>query len=124
MSLDREAEMDLVNAMLAAYNHNYFDPETKRPYSIRKLTENDNNKGLHYIDRDKMRRARYLFAPILYGSHWWLYVIQVKGKKFYVLDSKNIKNPSGERMKLNRFAGGNNVPWADHKTRRIAFVVA
>ncbi|MED6178527.1 hypothetical protein PIB30_108508, partial [Stylosanthes scabra] len=92
------------NGMLAAYNHDYFDPETERPYSIRKLTENDNNEGLHYIDRDKMRRARYLFAPILYGSHWWLYVIQVKGKKFYVLDSKNIKNPSGERMKLNRFA--------------------
>ncbi|MED6140015.1 hypothetical protein PIB30_089218 [Stylosanthes scabra] len=88
MSLDREAEMDLVimqimcilhnrennerfrdmiycvpplllNGMLAAYNHNYFDPETERPYSIRKLTENDNNEGLHYIDRDKMRRARY-----------------------------------------------------------------
>ncbi|MED6137592.1 hypothetical protein PIB30_066339 [Stylosanthes scabra] len=104
MSLDREAEMDLVNGMLAAYNHNYFDPEIERPYSIRTLTENDNNEGLHYIDRDKMRRAHYLFAPVFYGSHWWLYVIQVKGKKFYVLDSKNIKNPSGERMKLNRFA--------------------
>ncbi|MED6114752.1 hypothetical protein PIB30_083522 [Stylosanthes scabra] len=72
MSLDREAEMDLVNGMLAAYNHNYFDPEIERPYSIRKLTENDNNEGLHYIDRDKMRRAHYLFAPVLYGSHWWL----------------------------------------------------
>ncbi|MED6111477.1 hypothetical protein PIB30_052665 [Stylosanthes scabra] len=34
----------------------------------------------------------------------WLYMIQVKGKKLFVLDSKNIKNPSGERMKLNRFA--------------------
>ncbi|MED6226441.1 hypothetical protein PIB30_103797, partial [Stylosanthes scabra] len=45
--------------MLEAYNHNYFDPEIERPYSIRKLTENDNNEGLHYIDRDKMRRARY-----------------------------------------------------------------
>ncbi|MED6154287.1 hypothetical protein PIB30_110835, partial [Stylosanthes scabra] len=44
MSLDREAEMDLVSGMLAAYNHNYFDPETERPYSIRKLTENDNNE--------------------------------------------------------------------------------
>ncbi|MED6124974.1 hypothetical protein PIB30_064017 [Stylosanthes scabra] len=133
MSLDREAEMDLVimqimcilhnrennerfrdmiycvpplllNGMLAVYNHNYFDSLTERPYSIRTLTENDNNEGLHYIDRDKMRRAHYLFAPVLYGSHWWLYVIQVKGKEFYVLDSKNIKNPSGERMKLNRFA--------------------
>ncbi|MED6219924.1 hypothetical protein PIB30_040300 [Stylosanthes scabra] len=32
MSLDREAEMDLVNGMLAAYNHNYFDPRTERPF--------------------------------------------------------------------------------------------
>ncbi|MED6171584.1 hypothetical protein PIB30_042036 [Stylosanthes scabra] len=32
MSLDREAEMDLVNGMLAVYNHHYFDPETKRPF--------------------------------------------------------------------------------------------
>ncbi|MED6208717.1 hypothetical protein PIB30_047882 [Stylosanthes scabra] len=59
MSLDREDEMDLVNGMLAAYNHNYFDPQTELPYSIRTLTENDNNEGLHYIDKDKMKRARY-----------------------------------------------------------------
>ncbi|MED6201709.1 hypothetical protein PIB30_097745 [Stylosanthes scabra] len=57
--LDREVEMDLVNGMLATYNHNYFDPQTEHPYSIRTLTKNDNNEGLHYIDKDKMRRARY-----------------------------------------------------------------
>ncbi|MED6183302.1 hypothetical protein PIB30_036663 [Stylosanthes scabra] len=64
-----EAEMDLVNGMLAAYNHNYFDPRTELPYSITTLIENDNNEGLHYIDKDKMKRARYLFAPVLYGNH-------------------------------------------------------
>ncbi|MED6125890.1 hypothetical protein PIB30_072910 [Stylosanthes scabra] len=32
MSLDRETEMDLVNGMLAAYNHNYFDSRTELPF--------------------------------------------------------------------------------------------
>ncbi|MED6125686.1 hypothetical protein PIB30_070952 [Stylosanthes scabra] len=59
----------------------------------------------HFMSLDREAKMDLvLFAPILYGSHWWLYVIQVKGKKFYVLGSKSIKNPSGERMKLNRFA--------------------
>ncbi|MED6194673.1 hypothetical protein PIB30_030626 [Stylosanthes scabra] len=92
----------------------------------------------HFMSLDREAEMDLvLFAPVLYGSHWWLYVIQVKGKKFYVLDSNNIKNLSGERMKLNRLlpmssikywsmrrGGGNNVPRADHKTRRIAFIVA
>ncbi|MED6152385.1 hypothetical protein PIB30_091560 [Stylosanthes scabra] len=90
----------------------------------------------HFMSLDREAEMDLvLFAPVLYGNHWWLYVIQVKGKKFFVLDSKNIKNPSGERMKLNRFAsnvidqilvyaGGNNVSKADHKTRWIAFIVA
>ncbi|MED6141866.1 hypothetical protein PIB30_107702 [Stylosanthes scabra] len=30
-----------------------------------------------------------LFAPILYSHHWWLYVLDVMNKKFYVLDSKS-----------------------------------
>ncbi|MED6116862.1 hypothetical protein PIB30_104254 [Stylosanthes scabra] len=45
-----------------------------------------------------------LFAPILYSHHWWLYVLDVTNKKFYVLDSKNSEPRLGDRNKLNRFA--------------------
>ncbi|MED6190566.1 hypothetical protein PIB30_107132, partial [Stylosanthes scabra] len=45
-----------------------------------------------------------LFAPILCSHHWWLYVLDVTNRKFYVLDSKNSEPRHGDRNKLNRFA--------------------
>ncbi|MED6172887.1 hypothetical protein PIB30_054068 [Stylosanthes scabra] len=128
MSLAQEAEMDLVNGMLGAYHHNYIDPQIQCPYSITTLA--NNNDSLDYIDKDKMEKARYQFALVLYENHWWLYVINVKGKRVFVLDSKNIKNPSGERMKLNRFASnvlnqmlvyaGRNTMFPGPITRQVA----
>ncbi|MED6108007.1 hypothetical protein PIB30_019410 [Stylosanthes scabra] len=108
MSLAKEAEMDLVYHMLQKYHHTYLNTETGRPYELSTM-ENDND--LEYIVKDKMKKAHYnklstliismdfglilltmqLFAPVLYGHHWWLYVFDVKKRKFYVLDSLNPK---------------------------------
>ncbi|MED6175777.1 hypothetical protein PIB30_081492, partial [Stylosanthes scabra] len=45
-----------------------------------------------------------IFAPILFSEHWWLYVMDIEKREFFVLDSKNIVSPSDERSSLNRFA--------------------
>ncbi|MED6123620.1 hypothetical protein PIB30_050804 [Stylosanthes scabra] len=45
-----------------------------------------------------------IFAPILFSEHWWLYVLDVEKRDFFVLDSKNIVSPSDERSSMNRFA--------------------
>ncbi|MED6115399.1 hypothetical protein PIB30_090105 [Stylosanthes scabra] len=45
-----------------------------------------------------------LFAPILFSKYWWLCVLDVEKRDFFVLDSKNIVSPSDERSTMNRFA--------------------
>ncbi|MED6129469.1 hypothetical protein PIB30_108258, partial [Stylosanthes scabra] len=50
--------------------------------------------------------ASSIFAPILFSEHWWLYVMDIEKREFFVLDSKNIVSPSDERSSLNRFAVG------------------
>ncbi|MED6223578.1 hypothetical protein PIB30_075322 [Stylosanthes scabra] len=53
---------------------------------------------------DGRGRKQWLFAPVLYAQHWWLYVLDVKKRKFYALDSLNSTAPGRDRNKLNRFA--------------------
>ncbi|MED6111720.1 hypothetical protein PIB30_054949 [Stylosanthes scabra] len=78
MSLAKEAEMDLANKLSTL------------------IISMDSGLILLIIQ---------LFAPVLYSHHWWLYVLDVEKKKFYVLDLLNPKTTgSSERMKLNRFA--------------------
>ncbi|MED6114048.1 hypothetical protein PIB30_076564 [Stylosanthes scabra] len=78
MSLDREAEMDLVNGMLAAYNHNYFDPRTERPYSIRTLTKNDNNEGpiTRHVGSHSLLPKYVTFPKQPNEFDWVVYVIK------------------------------------------------
>ncbi|MED6148042.1 hypothetical protein PIB30_049503 [Stylosanthes scabra] len=52
---------------------------------------------------DHMTLPRCSLPPILFSEHWWLYVLDVEKRDFFVLDSKNIVSPSDERS-TNRFA--------------------
>ncbi|MED6145105.1 hypothetical protein PIB30_021914 [Stylosanthes scabra] len=87
MSLVKEAKMDLAIMQIMCIFHN--------------RKNNKRFRDMIYCVPPKFM----LFAPILYSHHWWLYVLDVKKKKLYVLDSLNPKTTgSSERMKLNRFA--------------------
>ncbi|MED6163340.1 hypothetical protein PIB30_078921 [Stylosanthes scabra] len=44
-----------------------------------------------------------IFAPVLYQQHWWMYILDVKKKNFYIMDSKNITCPSTDRRNINKF---------------------
>ena len=48
---------------------------------------------------------RQLFVPICNGAHWWLWIVDVNKKKFYVLDpiNKLPENIPDSRKKLNKF---------------------
>ncbi|MED6215935.1 hypothetical protein PIB30_003142 [Stylosanthes scabra] len=45
-----------------------------------------------------------LFAPVLYSHHWWLYVLDVDNKEFYIADSVFGVDSDADRNKLHRFA--------------------
>ncbi|MED6109687.1 hypothetical protein PIB30_035955 [Stylosanthes scabra] len=87
--------------ILEKYGPDYIDTKTGLPYKIETMSNLD---ALDYIDENKIKSSPFLFASILYSHHWWLYVLDVTNKKFYVLDLKNSEPRRGDRNKLNRFA--------------------
>ncbi|MED6131881.1 hypothetical protein PIB30_014098 [Stylosanthes scabra] len=58
------------------------------------------------LDNEKLRRSRVLFAPVLYLSHWWLYVLDVENREFFIVDSVFGVNHDQQRQKLHRFGAG------------------
>ncbi|MED6163965.1 hypothetical protein PIB30_085081 [Stylosanthes scabra] len=100
-SMAEDAEMDLAHNIFEKNGPDYIDTKTGLPYKIETMPNLD---ALDYIDENKIKSSPFLFAPILYSHHWWLYVLDVTNKKFYILDSKNGEPRRGDRNKLNRFA--------------------
>ncbi|MED6164361.1 hypothetical protein PIB30_089154 [Stylosanthes scabra] len=86
------------------YVTNYLDKKTKMPYLVSQL------KDQHYLellDKEKLKNhstLSFLFAPVLHSHHWWLYVLDVDNKEFYVVDSMFGTNTNQQRNKLHRFA--------------------
>ncbi|MED6150572.1 hypothetical protein PIB30_073649 [Stylosanthes scabra] len=88
--------------MFATHNHNWMDKKKRRPHEISSLM--NHTEFLAYLDREKLNSHRFLFAPVLYSEHWWLYVLDKSKQQMFVLDSKNITSPLSERTDLNKLA--------------------
>ncbi|MED6147740.1 hypothetical protein PIB30_046609 [Stylosanthes scabra] len=95
-------ELDDLYRMFEMHGDNWMDKKKKRPYDI--STWVNYEEYMIYLDKDKLLTNRFLFAPIMCSKHWWLYVMDVEKKDFFILDSKNIVSPTYERMIMNRFA--------------------
>ncbi|MED6189159.1 hypothetical protein PIB30_093105 [Stylosanthes scabra] len=77
------------------------DKKKRRPHEISSLL--NHTEFLAYLDREKLNSHRFLFAPVLYSEHWWLYVLDKSSQQMFVLDSNNVSSPSSERTELNKF---------------------
>ncbi|MED6121892.1 hypothetical protein PIB30_034424 [Stylosanthes scabra] len=84
------------------YKENYIDIGTKKVHSI-DLFESDEH--LSMVNNYKLITHRYIFAPIIYSDHWWMYVFDKVKKNFFVIDSRPKEDPGPERTKINKFAG-------------------
>ncbi|RYQ92845.1 hypothetical protein Ahy_B09g099090 [Arachis hypogaea] len=58
-----------------------------------------------FLDLKKIASHPYIFAHVCYSEHLWLWVADVRKKKFYILDPYYKTCPSEPRMKLNKFVG-------------------
>ncbi|MED6135472.1 hypothetical protein PIB30_046813 [Stylosanthes scabra] len=94
--------IDIQVRMFEMHGHNWMDNEKNKPHDIATLV--NHREYMMYLDKDKLLTHRFLFAPIPCSEHWWLYVLDVEKKDFFILDSKNIVSPSDERSTMNRFA--------------------
>ncbi|MED6117428.1 hypothetical protein PIB30_109899, partial [Stylosanthes scabra] len=88
--------------MFDTYGTNYLDKKTKLPHRLELLKDHADYMGL--LDRDKLKSHSALIAPVVYSNHWWLYVLDVDNKEFYIIDSVHGINPNQQRAKLHRFA--------------------
>ncbi|MED6177343.1 hypothetical protein PIB30_097332 [Stylosanthes scabra] len=86
--------------MFETYGANYLDKKTKMPYLVSQLKDQQYKE---LLDKEKLRKHSTLFAPVLYLRHWWLYVLDVQSKEFYVIDSVYGTTPNQQRNRLHRF---------------------
>ncbi|MED6142811.1 hypothetical protein PIB30_001010 [Stylosanthes scabra] len=96
---------ELLHWMFFTYHHNWMDKKKRRTHEINSLTNHDDY--IKYINREKLSSRRFVFAPVLYSEHWWLYILNKNVPEMFVLDSKNISSPTDERITLNKF--GSNI---------------
>ncbi|QHN87385.1 uncharacterized protein DS421_16g554630 [Arachis hypogaea] len=96
--------LDIVNFMLGTHSESYVDKSTNKAYQL------DIEQYAHhrqFLDKRKLALHPFLFVPICNGAHWWLWIVDVNKKKFYVLDpiNKLPENIPDSRKKLNKFVG-------------------
>ncbi|KAL4306849.1 hypothetical protein AHAS_Ahas16G0219400 [Arachis hypogaea] len=56
-----------------------------------------------FLDLQKLKSHRYIFAPVCHSQHWWLWFVDTRKRKFYIVDPYHTKSPSNERTVLNTF---------------------
>ncbi|MED6141355.1 hypothetical protein PIB30_102598 [Stylosanthes scabra] len=93
---------EILTRMFDTYGLNYLDKKTKMPYLVKQLK--DHEEYVQLLDMQKLKSHSVLFAPALYSNHWWLYVLDVQHKEFYIVDSVYGIAPNQNRNKLHRFA--------------------
>ncbi|MED6138205.1 hypothetical protein PIB30_072114 [Stylosanthes scabra] len=93
---------EIMVRMFEKHGQSWMDTKNNRPHAIASLVNHE--EYMVYLDKKKLLTHRFIFAPILFSEHWWLYVMDIEKREFFVLDSKNIVFPSDERSSLNRFA--------------------
>ncbi|RYQ86925.1 hypothetical protein Ahy_B10g106530 [Arachis hypogaea] len=82
-------------------NGEFISPKTNKKFKVE-----DYPMFIPFIDGKKLALHRYIFAPVCYSGHWWLWVIDTKKGRFYILDPLNKKAPSDGRKQLNKFTIG------------------
>ncbi|MED6148463.1 hypothetical protein PIB30_053393 [Stylosanthes scabra] len=92
---------EILIRMFDTYGTNYLDKKTKMSYLV---TELKDQQYMELLDKEKLRKHSTLFATVLYSYHWWLYVLDVENKEFYIVDSMFGIAPNQQRNKLHRFA--------------------
>ncbi|RYQ94460.1 hypothetical protein Ahy_B08g089370 [Arachis hypogaea] len=92
---------DIVSMAVSKHpNEEFISPKTNKEFKVE-----DYPMFIPFIDAKKLTSHRYIFAPVCYSGHWWLWVIDTTKGRFYILDPLHKKAPSNERKQLNKFTG-------------------
>ncbi|RYR20074.1 hypothetical protein Ahy_B03g065162 [Arachis hypogaea] len=90
---------DIVNMALANHPQGVFlQPKNNKPFSME-----DYPMFISFLDLQKLKSHRYIFAPVCHSHHWWLWLVDTTKRKFYIVDPLHNKSPSDARTVLNTF---------------------
>ncbi|QHO23052.1 uncharacterized protein DS421_12g360300 [Arachis hypogaea] len=92
---------DIVSMALSKHPKGEFiSPKTNKEFRVE-----DYPSFIPFIDAKKITSHPYIFAPVCYLGHWWLWVIDTTKWRCRILDPLHKKAPSDERKQLNKFTG-------------------
>ncbi|RYR49493.1 hypothetical protein Ahy_A07g036004 [Arachis hypogaea] len=75
-------------------------PKTNKEFRVE-----DYPMFISFIDAKKLTSHRYIFAPVCHSNYWWLWLIDTRKWRFYIIDPYHTKCPADERKDLNKFIG-------------------
>ncbi|RYR16202.1 hypothetical protein Ahy_B04g073197 [Arachis hypogaea] len=81
-------------------NGEFVSPKTKKEFRVEAYPS-----FIPFIDRKKLTSHPYIFAPVCYAGHWWLWLINTRKRKCQILDPLHKKAPTDERKDINKFTG-------------------
>ncbi|RYR50396.1 hypothetical protein Ahy_A07g036992 [Arachis hypogaea] len=79
-------------------NGEFLQPKTNKSFRVK-----DYPMFIPFLDLKKLASHPYIFAPVCYSNHWWLWVADARKRKLYIFDSYHKTCPSDARMNLNKF---------------------
>ncbi|RYR72716.1 hypothetical protein Ahy_A02g006927 [Arachis hypogaea] len=92
---------DIVNMTVSKHPKGEFiSPKTNKEFRVE-----DYSSFIPFIDAKKLTSHPYIFVPVCYADHWWLWVIDTRKWRYHILDPLHKKAPSEERKQLNKFTG-------------------
>ncbi|RYQ99280.1 hypothetical protein Ahy_B07g087185 [Arachis hypogaea] len=68
----------LLNLALGNHKGKFEQPKTDKPFDIQ-----DYKMFIPYLDKKKLASHPFIFAPICYADYWWIWMVDVKNKRFH-----------------------------------------
>ncbi|RYR34625.1 hypothetical protein Ahy_A10g049588 [Arachis hypogaea] len=100
-SLQAKSYIESENMALSDHpNGEFISPKTNKEFKVENYPS-----FIPFIDTKKLTSHPYIFAPVCYSGHWWLWLIDTTKRRCHILDPLHKKAPSEERKQLNKFTG-------------------
>ncbi|MED6124408.1 hypothetical protein PIB30_058630 [Stylosanthes scabra] len=93
--------LEILTLMFKTYGTNYLDKKTKKPHLVSSLRDQE---YMELFDKEKLKTTSAMYGPVVYSNHWWLYVLDVEQREFFIINSIHGINQNQTRQKLHRFA--------------------
>ncbi|RYR16028.1 hypothetical protein Ahy_B04g073015 [Arachis hypogaea] len=95
-SLQAKSDIESGNMALSDHpNGEFISLKTNKEFRVE-----DYPSFIPFIDAKKLTSHPYIFVPVCYSGHWWLWLIDTTKRRCHILDPLHKKAPGEERKKV------------------------